>query len=189
MRALVEMLEVGQSEAVLDLGTGTGIVLRELARSAQPPGTAVGVDRSAEMLARVPDLPAAWRLLEADAASLPFDDDSFDVVTASYLLHLLDREERARVIAEAIRVLAPGGRLGTVTVAPPAGGISSFATWPIRALARRSHGVLAGLRPLDPGPEFLAAGLRPVRGRRVSAGYPSLCVVAESFPLRAGSDG
>lgn len=178
VRTLIGLLEVEEGDSLLDLGTGTAVVLRELARSPRPPGTVVGVDRSARMLAHAPTLPAGWRLVEGDAGALEFDDASFDRVTASYLLHLLDAEERARIINEAARVLAPGGRLGTVTVAPAGGRISSLLQRPIRALADRSTGVLAGLRPLDPRPELEAAGLRPVGWRHVRAGYPSLCVVA-----------
>jgi ubiquinone/menaquinone biosynthesis C-methylase UbiE len=179
LKALVELLEVSEQDSLLDLATGTAAMLRELARSPKPPQSATGVDRAPAMLAQAPELPAGWRLLEADARALPFADESFDVVTASYLLHLLDRDDRARVIAEARRVLRPGGRLGVVTVAPPAGRLSSLASRPIRALAARSSGALAGLRPLDPREELKAAGLRPLRGRRARAVPPALCVVAE----------
>jgi ubiquinone/menaquinone biosynthesis C-methylase UbiE len=131
------------------------------------------------MLARAPSLPPGWRLVEADARALPFPEASFDVVTAAYLLHFLDGGDRRRVIEETRRVLAPGGRVGVVTVAPPAGPLATLVSRPVRALARRSSGALAGLRPLDPREELSAAGLRPLRARRVRAGYPSLCVVAE----------
>jgi SAM-dependent methyltransferase len=160
-------------------GLGWLVSTTSSSRSSAPPQSATGVDRAPAMLAQAPELPAGWRLLEADARALPFANESFDVVTASYLLHLLDRDDRARVIAEARRVLRPGGRLGVVTVAPPAGRLSSLASRPIRALAARSSGALAGLRPLDPREELKAAGLRPLRGRRARAVPPSLCVVAE----------
>jgi ubiquinone/menaquinone biosynthesis C-methylase UbiE len=179
VRILIHVLEVRESELLLDLGTGTALLLRELAGSPHRPRTAVGIDRSAEMLARAPALPEGWGLIEADATALPFEDASFDVITACYLLHLLDPEMRRRLLAEAARVLVPGGRLGTVTVAPPAGGLSLALSRPIRALAGRSRGVLSGLRPLDPRPDLLAAGLHPVESRRTFAGYPSLCVVAQ----------
>jgi ubiquinone/menaquinone biosynthesis C-methylase UbiE len=182
LTALVELLDVREAESLLDLATGTAALLRELARSAHPPRSATGVDRSPEMLARAPRLPSGWRLVEADARALPFPDASFDVVTASYLLHLLDQDDRAGVIAEARRTLVPGGRFGVVTVAPAAGPLSSMLSWPIRTLAKRSSGALAGLRPLDPREELQAAGLSPLRGRRVWAVPPSICVVAERAP-------
>lgn len=178
VRALIEMLGVGESDSLLDLGTGTALLLRELSRSSHRPGTAVGLDRSREMLARAPELPPDWRLVEGDVGSLPFDDGSFEVVTACYLLHLVDPRARVRILGEAVRVLAPGGRLGCVTVVPPVGALSSYLSRPVRARAERSRGVLSGLRPLDPREELAAAGLRPVESRRIYAGYPSLCVVA-----------
>jgi ubiquinone/menaquinone biosynthesis C-methylase UbiE len=178
VRSLLDLVEVRESDSLLDIGTGTGLVLRELARSKRRPRMAVGIDRSAEMLARVPKLPEGWRLVEGDARSLPFDDGSFEVVTACYLLHVLGPEERKRVLGEVARALAPGGRLGSVTVAPPLSALSSFLSRPVRALAEGSRGMLAGLRPLDPRDELLAAGLRPLEWRRAYAGYPSLCVMA-----------
>jgi ubiquinone/menaquinone biosynthesis C-methylase UbiE len=184
LRALVSLLDASESDSLLDLGTGTAAQLDELARSPHPPRSAIGLDATTQMLARAPVLPAGWSLVEGDASALPFADSSFELVTASYLLHLLDQEGRGRVIGEARRVLVPGGRLGVVTVAPPAGPLSSLLSRPLRALSERCGGVLAGLRPLDPTEELRAAGLRPLRARRVRAGYPSLCLVAE----RAGTD-
>ena len=179
LRALASMLDVGESESVLDIATGTGALLRQLARAHVRPRSVVGVDRSSAMLARVPKLPPGWGLALQDAAALPFPDDCFDVVTASYLLHLLDPAERAAVIGEVKRVLAPGGRFGSITVAPPRRALSRMASSPLRALAERSNGAMAGLRPLDPRRELEQAGLHPVSARRVRLGYPSLCVVCE----------
>jgi len=45
-------------------------------------------------LARVPTLEMGWKLVEGDARALPFADHSFDVVTATYLLHVLDEAAR-----------------------------------------------------------------------------------------------
>jgi ubiquinone/menaquinone biosynthesis C-methylase UbiE len=52
VRTLIGLLRVRESDSVLDLGTGTGLLLQELARSPHRPRLAIGVDRSAEMLAR-----------------------------------------------------------------------------------------------------------------------------------------
>ena len=64
-------------------------------------------------------LPTGWRLLVGDVTRLPFPDGRFDVATACYLLHLLDRDCRARAIAEIARVLRVGGRVVTVTADSP----------------------------------------------------------------------
>jgi ubiquinone/menaquinone biosynthesis C-methylase UbiE len=141
----------------------------------------VGIDSASRMLARIPPLPPGWEKIRGDAADLPFDDAQFDVVTAAYLLHLLDRRERDAVLAEARRVLRPGGRLVAVTVAPPRPAFDAIVGL-LPGAAWRLLGPLAGLRPLDPREALESAGLRPVAARRVLRGYPSLVVVAEAPP-------
>ncbi|MEJ7876912.1 MAG: class I SAM-dependent methyltransferase, partial [Solirubrobacterales bacterium] len=123
---------------MLDIATGPGVLLTELARASSQPDRAWGIDSSPEMLSLAPALPAAWRLSVADATSLPFDDSSFDVVTSSYLLHVLSVQDRRRVIDEIGRVLRPTGRVGTITIAPPRGPIAAAISAPVRIAARRS---------------------------------------------------
>lgn len=177
LRTALKIARVDPDERLLDLGCGTGALLRELAGSPVRPEEAIGVDGSAQMLARVPRLPPGWRLVRADAAELPFPDRGFDVLTCAYLLHLLGPEQRADVLTEARRVLRPGGRLVAVTVAPPRS--TRLARWVDRCFrATRVRGVLAGLRPLDPSADLEAAGFEPRASRRTHCGYPSLIVAA-----------
>ncbi len=105
-------------DSLLDLGTGTGRLLELLAPLAV---RAIGLDASAAMLAvaranldRAHVANAQVRL--GDIQHLPFAKNSFDVVTVHQVLHYLDEPERA--IAEAARVLRPGGRLLVVDFAP-----------------------------------------------------------------------
>lgn len=177
LRKLVELLNVGPDDLVLDVATGTGAVLRELARLDWPPRRATGIDSSAGMLRRAWGVPRSWGLRHGEATALPFEDRSFDLVTASYLLHILDPEERRSVLSEIARVLRPGGRVGVVTVAET-GPISRRILGPIAARAKRRGGALCGLVPLDPRAELVRAGFEPSRVVRVWSGYPSLCVVA-----------
>jgi ubiquinone/menaquinone biosynthesis C-methylase UbiE len=170
-----ELAAPSKSDRFLDVATGTGGLLRELSRRGRSPAEVVGIDRSTSMLAvaSAQGLPAGWKLLETDAESLPFRDERFDVVTACYLLHLLDREARARTIAELARVVLPGGRVVTVTVESRRRAARAV----LGRLPRRS-----GLRPLDPSHELRAAGLEPQRARFVRGGWPSLCVLAQRRP-------
>ena len=178
VRRLVGLLDVRPDEPVLDVGSGTGAVLRELARLAEPPERAVGIDASAAMLRRAWGVPRRWTLQRADATELPFDDASFDALTIGYLLHVLAPAERRRALSEAARVLRPGGRAGVITVAAT-GPLSRAALRPIAAVGRRrGGGALRGLMPFDPRAELNEAGLQPLSAAYVRLGYPSLCVVA-----------
>jgi ubiquinone/menaquinone biosynthesis C-methylase UbiE len=175
LAAAAELAAPSETDRVLDVATGTGGLLRELARRRPRPAEVVGIDRSASMLAvaAAHGPPVGWRLLPGDAGRLPFPDRRFEVVTACYLLHLLDREARARTIAEIARVLLPGGRVVTVTVESRRPAARAALT----RLPRR-----AGLAPLDPSHELGAAGLEPQRARFVRDGWPSLCVLAQRRP-------
>lgn len=109
VRATLARAAVVDGEHVLDVGCGTGVLLGELIQ--QTPGARLsGVDLVGEMLAVAQQrLPAEVDLSTAPAEALPFDDATFDVVISSSVLHYFRQPERA--LAEARRVLAPGGRL------------------------------------------------------------------------------
>jgi ubiquinone/menaquinone biosynthesis C-methylase UbiE len=99
-------------ERVLDVGTGTGIVARRAATRVGPEGTVTGLDPSQGMLAVAramateEDVSVTWR--EGQAEKLPFPDDSFDLVLSQFALMFF--ADRAAALAEARRVLVPGGR-------------------------------------------------------------------------------
>lgn len=178
LRVALEMAEIGAEDRLLDIGSGTGGLLRELAKRGAAPREAIGVDVSPKMLARAPALPAGWRLVHGDAARLRVPDRSFDVVTATYLLHLLDPGQRAAVLTEARRVLRSRGRLIVVTVAPPRSRALARILDRVFRPVRAGSGILAGLRPLDPRPDLERAGLAVQGARRSYRGYPSLIVAA-----------
>jgi len=117
LRALVGLLAISGGDTLLDVGTGTGGVLREVEWRAVSPARTIGIDASEPMLARARAAVAPnTELICADAQALPVADASVDVVSCSYLLHLLAPKARADVLAEIRRVLRPGGRLGVLTV-------------------------------------------------------------------------
>jgi len=118
--AIVAALGPRQFDSLLDLGTGTGRMLELLAPLY---AKAVGIDSSTDMLSvaranlnRAGLGDAQVRL--GDIYNLPLPRDSFDVVTIHQVLNYLDDPERA--LAEAARVLRPGGRLLVVDFAPHA---------------------------------------------------------------------
>ena len=101
-----------QGGAVLDVGTGPGVLLVELA-ARRPDLRLAGIDLSADMIT------AATRNLEpfgdraharaGDVTRLPYPDSSFDLVVSSLSLHHWDHPEAA--VPELARVLRPGGRV------------------------------------------------------------------------------
>jgi SAM-dependent methyltransferase len=90
----------------LDLGCGEGRVGRRLAEQGH---RMVGVDVSALLVALARDAGGYDLVLEADAAALPFEDECFDVVVA--FMSLQDIDDMQAAVAEAARVLEPGGRI------------------------------------------------------------------------------
>lgn len=107
---------VADDATVLDVATGTGLVLRALRdRHGIAPARLAGVDVSPGMLGVARrSLPGAT-LVEADARSLPFADGSVDLLTCVTGLHLVP--DTGRVVAEWARVLRPGGAVVTATYA------------------------------------------------------------------------
>jgi len=91
------------AKIVVDLACGSGPMSRELA---QPGRTVIGLDLSEYELALAADRgPGPW--IRADALTLPFRDESVDVITSS--MGLVVVTPLTRVVEEAARVLKPGG--------------------------------------------------------------------------------
>lgn len=119
-QALAEVVRRKAREQVrlLDVGTGTGRFLLQAA-GALPGSKLSGVDLSPWYVSYARDLlddggrasPSPPEVDVANAESLPFADNSFDVVTSVFMLHELPRRVRRNVLAEMRRVLAPGGLL------------------------------------------------------------------------------
>jgi ubiquinone/menaquinone biosynthesis C-methylase UbiE len=110
---LVDEVLAGGPRSVLDLGCGTGTLTVALERSA-PSVRLTGADGDPEVLrlARAkagPQSSIEW--VESFAQALPFEDGAFDRVVSSLVFHHLVPDVKRAALAEAKRVLAPGGRL------------------------------------------------------------------------------
>lgn len=106
----LDFLELRESDLVLEIGSGLGILTRDVAARV-PHGKVCGLERSpaqiAEASRRNPF--AHLHFIEASAEDLPFEEARFDVVYCRYLLeHVPDP---VRVLREAKRVMRPGGKL------------------------------------------------------------------------------
>jgi len=115
-RRFLKFVPVKPGERVLEVGCGTGVVVRDLAALVGRRGEVVGVDASRRLLERARALcrPAAEdtriSLRVADGASLPFAAGRFDASLAiTVILHVADP---LRVVREMARVTRSGGRIG-----------------------------------------------------------------------------
>ena len=163
---------LGRPEApVLDVGTGTGMFARRLAREADMPAV-VGMDVAQAMIeegvAQTREAGVRVDFLRAEAPYLPFQDETLGAVLQAHTLHFI--ADVARLLLEVGRVLRPGGRFVASTYLPPGG------------LTRRLH-ERAGLYPRDEDElraAVAAAGL--VRFERLV--LPPLLVVKAEKPTR-----
>lgn len=109
---VMKSLALRPGHHVLDIGCGPGLLLRELAQQVGPRGRACGFDLSEPMLEaarrRCADL-AQVELANGDAAKLPFEDESLDVVVTTQVYEYVPDIPGA--LAEVQRVLRPGGRV------------------------------------------------------------------------------
>lgn len=124
-RRLVAAVGRASPRRVLDLATGSGDVAFALSRSLPAPVAIVGLDFCLPMLAeaeRKKAGPGATRwdnvtFMVGDALNLPLADGSFDAATISFGLR--NMSDRRRCLAEALRVLRPGGRLFVLEFSQP----------------------------------------------------------------------
>ncbi len=120
-REALGFLALTARDVLLDLACGTG----DFMALAEPTGARVlGVDFSEGMIERARRRRAPGALLQADAACLPLADGAVTALCCGFALRNFVYLEE--VIAEAARVLAPGGRMALVEVDEPESGLMRF---------------------------------------------------------------
>lgn len=115
VQPLLDAAKVASELRVLDLACGTGL---HAGAALQRGAITTGVDLSEAMIEQAQRSAPGATFHVADAESLPFADASFDAVVCGFgVLHFPDA---ARAVAEALRVLVPGGRFSCSCWRPPA---------------------------------------------------------------------
>lgn len=152
-RATRAALQLKDGEKVLDLGAGTGVSTQELARSG---AYVVGADISLGML-RVgrrtrPEVP----LVAADALALPFPDETFDAVTASFVIRNVANTPAA--LRELARVTKTGGRMVICEFSHPTNG--AFRTVYLQYLMRSLPAVARRVASNPDAYVYLAESIR-----------------------------
>ncbi len=110
----LSLAELTPGQAVLDLGCGAGLDTILAARRVGPTGKVVGVDMTGEMIGKTRRNVAALgienvEVLHGSIESLPLGDASIDAAISNGVFNLCP--DKPRALAEAFRVLKPGGRL------------------------------------------------------------------------------
>jgi ubiquinone/menaquinone biosynthesis C-methylase UbiE len=110
---VIDRLDPSPGEKVIDICSGTGTLSLTLAERLSGSGEVAGIEISAYQLsiARSKPAPANVTFTRADAQHIPYDDAYFDKAVIFGALHEIPREIRGNILAQAYRVLKPGGRI------------------------------------------------------------------------------
>jgi ubiquinone/menaquinone biosynthesis C-methylase UbiE len=117
VRTLIEEAELRPGDAILEVGCGSGVLARWLARRTAGANRVTGIDinpyllHEADALARQDGVQDAIEFRDGNAESLPFTDNSFDVVMSVTVIEEADAD---RMLAEMVRVTKPGGRVAVI---------------------------------------------------------------------------
>ena len=191
IRAVLDLADIKLGEMVLEVGGGSGVALREIARRTAGANPVLDIDinpyllREATALAAKEGLAERIEFRQGSAEALPLADASVDVALA---LTVMEEGDADRMMAELVRVTRPGGRIGAIVRSQDMSWWSNLPLSPdLRAKVDRAGVLGAGVSPTGCADaslyrRFCAAGLVNLRffPQQVSA-------MPEIEPIRAAS--
>jgi len=180
----LHLLDARQGERILEIGSGTGHALAELAYLVGDTGLVVGVELSSGMIKaakkriRIQGPERGALMLQGDALNLPFAPESFDGVFLSFTLELF--EDIPVVLEQCREVLKPDGRISIVCMALGNSLTSKLYSWGHERLP-----VVLDCRPIQAS-EFLQSAGFSIKETQHKAmwGLPIDILIAENSVTR-----
>jgi ubiquinone/menaquinone biosynthesis C-methylase UbiE len=183
-RAALEVSGVCAEDVVLDVACGPGILACAFAQQARH---VTGIDITPAMLERAANLQrelsldnVEWK--SCDVNHLPFDDGSFSMLITRYAFHHFEQPDT--VLAEMVRVCAPGGKVVVIDAAPAADKADAFNG--IERMRDPSH--TAALPAEEISRMMLAHDLRIERTYYYAYEVAAQTLLARSFPADGDRD-
>jgi len=111
VKNLLDVVDIRPNEVVLEVGGGSGVVVREVARRTAGANRIIEVDSEAEALAKQAGLANRISFQEGHAEAIPLADDSVDVALSFTVMEEGDADS---MLSELVRVTRPGGRIAAI---------------------------------------------------------------------------
>jgi SAM-dependent methyltransferase len=186
LERLVAAGDFAAARRVCEFGCGTGRLAARLLRAELPPEARyLGLDASGTMARLAAGRLRPWagraEVQRGDGSlRVPLAEGACDRFVATYVLDLLPEPDIAALLAEAARVLAPGGRLCVAGLTPGRGPLTAAVTGVWRFAHRLHWPLVGGCRPLRVAPRLAPETWRVLHAEVVVAwGIPSEVLVAE----------
>jgi demethylmenaquinone methyltransferase/2-methoxy-6-polyprenyl-1,4-benzoquinol methylase len=184
----IDLASIRPGDKVLEVATGPGLTLVELAGRVGSDTTVHGIDIAPGMLRLAEERLRAhgfsnFELGEADSRDLPFEDGFFDALYNGYMLDLIPAQDMPSILAEFRRVLRPGGRLILLNMSKPDERPTLRERLYQRLPAMLVLYLMGGCRPVMMEAAVKAAGFQEVR-RTFLAGKAPSEIVLGTKPLR-----
>lgn len=110
-KQLIDLVKSHQPTHILDIGCGTGTLLKKLNQEF-PQANITGIDGDPAILKLAKEKlnTSNIELIQGHVEQLPFEDDSFDLIVSSLVFHHLTTEQKLQTLQEIYRTLKPDGR-------------------------------------------------------------------------------